>query len=195
MRVPLHWGGVLLCKFKSSQCSKILGLLFVLLCCHSARAQEDTKATTEQIIRSAFIYNFALYTSWPESKLQEFNYEIRVCTLGTDVLGEAIESIRKKTIRNKAVQLLKNVSLEVVNECHVLYVSGVSNDTMLKLYKLSMQHHILLISEHASDRPMRGMITMRVEQNHLMFDVDYTYAKLANLNFSSRLLNLAREVY
>lgn len=156
----------------------------------------DARALTgEQLIRAAYIYNFALYTEWPEDKLQESKYAVRVCTISNDNLGDAIDSIRKKTIHNIPVQLLRNVSVESASDCHVIYVSEVATETMVKLNKVAIQHHILLITEHSPNIPLKGMITLQVENNRLVFDVDYTYAKMANLNFSSRLLSLAREVH
>lgn len=156
--------------------------------------QSMAAPTSEQLIRAAYLYNFAVYTEWPGEKLNDVKPSIRICTLGEDNLDEAIYSIKQRTIRFKPLSIVRNVNEQHIKECHVLYTNVLTSAMQQIISEIAIEHHVLWVSNKAMDSQEDGMISLAVEQSRLVFYVNNAKAKSAGLVLSSRLLQLAKGV-
>ena len=113
----------------------LLLLIFAVVVC----ADNEPIPSREHQIKAAFLYNFALFTEWPDDKLAEPN-TITIGLLGEHQFGDAFDPIKNKTVKDKRL-IIKNFGkfrksfpqdnagksefanyIEQLRKCHVLFI-------------------------------------------------------------------------
>jgi hypothetical protein len=170
---------------------------------------------SEQELRTAYLYNFALFTTWPANWSPENGNTMTLCTIGDDKLGTSIEQLHNRQIRSKRLVVRRAISLEQAPFCHMLYIAENERQNMAAILQSLRGSSVLTISdapaggaptsraavpaasgaEAPAVAPVRSIITLILENRRLMFEVDSAAARQAGLTMSSRLLYLARHVY
>ena len=89
-------------------------LLIVLLC---GAAPNHAGPVQEYELKTAFLYNFILFTLWPNESGPESSPYINVCTIGQDSFGPVLEQIQGRKIREKRLFLRREVSLDQIRDC------------------------------------------------------------------------------
>lgn len=174
----------------NSKLSKLYAVLLALSCALPTTTLSDE--IPEYALKAAFLYNFALFTEWPSH-----NTEFNLCVIGKDPFGKAIEDVAKKQIQGRAVKLsrLDSSSLADIKECDLVFIAY-SEHAQLNRVATQIKHlPILTVAEENGFDHKAVMILMRSDQNKVAFDINKTAAKLAGLDFSSKLLHLAKQVY
>lgn len=146
-------------------------------------------------LKTAFLYNFMLYTSWPKGSIQESAPEVTVCTIGHEQLGSALDQLKNKKVRNKAVVLNRLIDIKDVANCHLLYLAPSEQANYLTIYEQIKDMQVLTVSDFSRSFPPRAAISIEIEDKRLTFKVDMHTVNQSGLVVSSRLLNLAKEVY
>lgn len=161
----------------------------------------------EYELKTAYLYNFALFTAWPASWAPETGGTMAICTIGQDQFGTAIDQLHGRKIRGKRLVVRRAVTLDEAATCHILYITQGEYANMPKIFETLRNTSVLTVSDMQVDRanalldethnavPQRCIITLILENKKLLFEVDAAAAKRAGLSLSSRLLYLARHVY
>lgn len=149
----------------------------------------------EYELKTAYLYNFVLFTQWPQDWPPEAGDSMSICTMGQDLFGPTLDQLQGRKIRDKRLIVRRAVSLEEAQTCHVLYIAASEQENMAKIYETMRNSSVLTVSDLTKTSPMRGIINMAVENKRLMFEVDSVGASQARLLMSSKLLHLARRVY
>lgn len=162
----------------------------------------------EYELKTAYLYNFALFTTWPAEALAGSD-SIVICTMGNDRFGSHIEQLQGRKVRDKQLVVRRGVDLEQASSCHMLYIAENDHEKMAVILEALRGTNVLTVSDIlqaqsettrgagnlAVDKAPRCMIMLILEEKRLMFEVDSTAASQAGLTMSSRLLHLARHVY
>lgn len=186
-----------------------LSLMLVILVCQPIMAYAE--AVQEYELKTAYLYNFALFTLWPQDWSPETGNSMSICTIGQDQFGPTLDQLQGRKIREKRLIVHRAVSLEEAHTCHVLYIAVSEQENMAKIYEtlrnssvltvtdfnaaLPMRNMINAPSDSAEIMPTKGIINMTVENQRLVFEVDTAGARQARLVMSSKLLHLAKRVY
>jgi|EndMetStandDraft_4_1072995.scaffolds.fasta_scaffold240725_2 hypothetical protein len=186
-----------------------LSLMLVILVCQPIMACAES--VQEYELKTAYLYNFALFTLWPQDWSPETGNSMSICTIGQDQFGPALDQLQGRKVREKRLIVHRAVSLEEAHTCHVLYIAVSEQENMAKIYEtlrnssvltvtdfnaaLPMRNMISTPSDSAEIMPTKGIINMTVENQRLVFEVDTTGARQARLVMSSKLLHLAKRVY
>lgn len=185
--------------------SKLLKTLVVIGICTAfgmiggAAAQDDSPATSEDLereylIKAAFLYNFAKFTQWPEEAFSGPQAPLRICVLGADPFGAALDSIVGKSVQNREVVTARLATGSDAGGCHLLFVAESEQDRLSGILEGLVVRPILTISDMKDFAKSGGMINLKVAENRIKFSINLGVARDAALNFSSRLLNLAEIV-
>jgi hypothetical protein len=182
-------------------------LLMTILSCGLVHAVQ----VDEFELKTAYLYNFVLFTTWPASWPPEMGNTIGVCTIGDDRFGNSIEQLHNRKVRGKRVVVRRAIALEQAPSCHMLYIAESERQNMATIIESLRGSSVLTISEASSANalkeegggtpmpaatpPLRCVITLILDNKRLVFEVDSEAAKQAGLTMSSRLLYLARHVY
>lgn len=185
--------------------SKLLKTLVVIGICTAfgmiggAAAQDDSRATSqdlerEYLIKAAFLYNFAKFTQWPEEAFGGPQTPLRICVLGADPFGTALDSIVGKSVQNREVVTARLATGSDAGGCHLLFVAESEQDRLGDILEGLVVQPILTISDMTDFAKSGGMINLKVAGNRIKFAINLGVARDAALNFSSQLLNLAEIV-
>ncbi|HZV97783.1 MAG TPA: YfiR family protein [Methylophilaceae bacterium] len=167
----------------------LFGLLFML-----GQAAEAAPIQ-EYELKTAYLYNFALFTSWPADLPPELGDTMAICTLGQDQFGPTLEQLQGRKIREKRLVVRRGVNLEEALSCHVVYIAASEQENMDKVYETLRNSSVLTVSESSKASPIKSVINMAIDKKRLVFEVNLAAATQARLVMSSKLLHLAKRVY
>jgi hypothetical protein len=150
-------------------------------------------ASPEYALKAAFIYNFAMFTTWAERP----DKTISLCVLGRDPLGSAIDLLEGKEVGLSRLSIvrLRSVS-EVTRNCQIVFVADAEVDNYLGFAEY-MRHApgVLTISDKEGAARQGIIIELTAEGKNIGFVFNQEAARLANVQISSKLLRIARKVY
>ena len=161
----------------------LLLLLLGLLPCRTAHA------ASEYELKAAFLYNFALYTEWPDSPAS-----VRLCVLGRNPFGESLAPLNRKSIRGAEVSVSFITTATEARTCQVLFVAASAHSKMQSIVAGLGDAPVLTVSESNDFYPEMVMVVLATNNNRVSFDISQKVVQQAGLKLSSQLLKLARQV-
>jgi hypothetical protein len=147
--------------------------------------------TTEYRVKTAFLYNFSRFVTWPETALQDHK-QFSLCVTGTDPFGSQLDKLTGKAVHNTSLVVRRLSSLAMLDSCHLVYI-GVDAE-LAEVLLLLGEKPVLTVSETADFIEQGGMIQFVLVDNKVMFRINVAAATTAGLNISSKLLSLAVSV-
>ncbi len=145
----------------------------------------------EYLVKAAFLYNFAKFTEWPSDAYANGAAPLRVCVLGQDPFGTALETIEGRRIKQHLVATLRIARLDQARRCQVLYISASEKDRLGAILARLGRAPILTITDLPGLDPPGAMINFQTVGDKVRFQIDPDHAAFVGLRFSSRLLSLA----
>lgn len=174
---------------------RITTSLLVFACLLVANAMTFAKAQTrtedEHLLKAAYIYNFAKFTSWPENTWQEKASPLNICTMGKDPLISGLKRLSGKIIKERSVIITSIKNTQATNNCHLLYIAKSEKNRYQRILKSMSDKPVLTISELPNFSELGGMIELnnKNDQNHFIINLAAT--RNTGLEISARLLSLA----
>ena len=157
-----------------------------------ARAQSSFDR--EYLIKAAFLYNFLKFVEWPEEALPEGAGTIAVCLVGEDPFGEALESIKGKTVKSKDLVIRRVQALQNLGACQLLFVSSSEKNRLPEIIGALKGRAVLTVGELEGFTQGGGIIRLLIERNNVRFEINADMAERTGLKISSKLLSLAKVV-
>lgn len=151
----------------------------------------DAIVASENTVQAAFIYNFALFTEWPEPLAGHFT----ICVLASAPVFEALQPFRAKQVRGNPVLVTQITSAAQINACQILFIGHSEHAAIKNLSRQLAKSPILLVAEENSFDPQNVTITLVPQQGRIGFKINHTSAQASALIISSRLLKLAQQVF
>lgn len=145
----------------------------------------------EYAMKAAFLYNFALFTEWPEVK----DGDLTLCIFGKDMFGNHLRAIDGKQLNRVRLRVSHRTEANDLKDCDMLYIGEAERPSLPKILAQLAGQSVLTVTD--ADGMIRDgvMIEMSVENNRLTFEVNTDAAKRAHIIISSKLLRLAKFVY
>lgn len=163
-------------------------LAFQLLCTPSAQAQEQL--INENAAKAAFVYNVALYVSWPPPQSDT----ILVGILGKGPLEPEWKNLTGKALNNRKVKVFKSNDIEELLECQIVFIEESSPKKLSRILSQLKNYPILTIGDSPAFSNLGGMLHVSVKNNRITFVANQIQARSSGLEISSKLLKLATEV-
>lgn len=161
--------------------------LFLALLPAASRAE----TATEYAAKAAFIYNVALFSSVPS-----VNGTMRLCVLGRDPFGAALERLDGKTVGAARMAVAyPHSGSEALKQCQILFISASEGDSVATLADAARDAGVLTISDIKGAARRGVMLELYVEDKRIAFECNGAVARAASIGLSSKLLRLARAVY
>lgn len=142
----------------------------------------------EAEMKALYIYNFALFTVWPESTRESITF----CALGDDGVAQAMRRFDGRTLKGRQVRVARLTALSNVERCDVLFV-GAREESALPQVLAELRESAVMTVTDALSNPATGF-QLALDGARLVFDVNLDACRRANLTPESRLLRLARQV-
>ena len=150
-------------------------------------------ATAEYALKAAFIYNFALFTSWDERA----DKTIHLCVLGRDPFGTALDQLEGKPVgaARLATHRMRNPT-EAAHNCQIVFVTYAEVENFLARPSAAQDGiGVLTITDRDGAARMGIMIELTTEDRKIGFEFNQEAARVNHLQVSSKLLRIARKVY
>ncbi len=164
-----------------------LALLLVWL---PVTSPADESLQTEYRVKAAFLYNFARFTTWPELPAGEFT----LCVLGSDALGEQLDTLLDKTVHERQLRVIHLNSTTRLDQCQLVFVGRSYAHKLRTVMSALRDRPVLTVSEIDDFISSGGMIGFRLIDNKVRFEINTAAASSAGLSISSKLLTLATTI-
>ncbi|PLC53673.1 hypothetical protein CR155_12770 [Pollutimonas nitritireducens] len=168
------------------------GLLSLTLSAFLGGVQPAFAQVDENALKAAFIYNFAMFTTWKAhpSEGPVFN----VCVGDDSPLRSALGELSGRPVDNRSWTVRTMPPVSNASICQIVVYDpqngGLANEIAAAVYGNS----VLLVTDGGEARKNHAVITLTLEKDLLHFDVDLGAAKERGVSLSSNLLRLARSV-
>jgi hypothetical protein len=165
----------------------------------SAAVPTETQADAatlnrEYLIKAAILFNFAKFASWPETAFSYPNAPMRLCVLGDDPFGVALDGLHGKQVRNRSLATARISTVEQAPKCHILFVSGSEEANLSAILDYVAELPILTVADIGRFANTGGIIALKEVDNRSRIDINIGAAEKAGLKLSSKLLRLANTV-
>jgi YfiR/HmsC-like len=144
----------------------------------------------ERDMKAALIYNFSMYTTWPENSDQFFN----ICMFDGDQenLNEAL--LERRVLNGKPIHVRNIRDMEDLKTCQVLFMEEATTKNDKQLLQQLKKNSVLFV-HNGEKQTDASMIHIELVDKRYHFSINQQVAKDANLTLSSKLLRLATRVY
>lgn len=162
------------------------------LCCLAILFQPATLTAEEAYqVKAAFLYNFTKFVTWPEA-MEQRGGELRLCIFGVNPFGDYVYQLAGRKVRNFQLQVQEPRNLQELADCNILYLAG--KHPQARALGVVANLPVLTVSDQAGFAERGGNIELLSEENRIRFDINLQAVKDSGLEFSSKLLQLARQV-
>ena len=152
------------------------------------------KASREYVLKAAFLYNFAKFTSWPTEVISGAGKPVRLCILGKDPFGAALESIEGKSVQQRPLITFRIARASDAEGCHIIFIGNSEEERLRGILSGLRELPILTIAEMSNFARAGGIIGLKTVEDRIQFDINVDAANKANLRLSYKLLQLANIV-
>lgn len=142
------------------------------------------------VLKAAILRNFMEFVQWPKMP-----QELVLCSFGQDGLGDALYGLQAYRIQKSALAVRRNVPLDALGACHVLFVPGTERTQLGTILKTVRDQPILIVADFAGGAQLGATLSLHETAGRLGFDANHEAATKAGLHLSARLLQLAQRVY
>lgn len=170
---------------------RVLSWLIVALHLGWAAHAQTSPAVPEYTMKAAYLYNFALLTTWPSAAPAG---PFTLCLYGQDSFGPALEALNGKEVNGQKIQVRHIERIENALQCRLIFINEANEGRVARLVHAVGRAPILTVIDDGVARPAGAMISLAPENRRLTFEVNTTAIKQANLQVSSRLLQFAAKV-
>ncbi len=170
----------------------IVVIVFCALSAGAPKAYAQTSFSREYQIKAAFIYNFTKFVEWPADRFADENTPLILCVIGKDPFGAILEnSFVGKTIKGRAIIINRNIGIDNLEICHVLFVSSSEQERVPQIVAALSGASVLTIADMNRFANQGGSINLVRRRNKIRFEINPDAANRAQLKLSPELLELA----
>ncbi len=166
----------------------LLGVALAAATCASVHAGPPT----EYEVKAAFIHNIAKFVEWPEAV--PASGPLKLCILGQDPFGSALDVLRGKTVHDKVWEVLHANSNTSLRECGVLFIAASERSNLKQVLDATKGSAVLTVGDSEGYAEQGVVVNFYLQDNMVRIEVNLDASKRAGLNISSQLLKLARIV-
>ncbi len=141
----------------------------------------------ENAMKAAFLYNFALFTEWPQH-----SSAINLCISADNALSEALGSIEGREVHGMHLNVIRTTAITDVSSCQILFLGEADLPRARDVIARIGNAPVLTVTDVDGLLEQGVMIDMFESDKRLAFGVNLNATKRAGLTFSSKLLRLAR---
>ena len=157
----------------------------------------------ESYIKAILIYKFIPFIKWPDNGFIYEDSKKNICTIGKSDVGKLLDVIAKKE-GNQNYIISKEIKLEYISKCDVLYIADISKfidiknteENILKqIVVASKINNILTVSDLDCFVKKGGMIGFVNKNEKIKFEINVLAVNEAMLSIEAILLELAVKIY
>lgn len=174
----------------------LAGLAFQILAWLGAAgwgsAQAQVGVPDAQLIRAAYIYNFAKFTTWPDVPRRDGR--LSLCVAGTDALTPGLEALEGRLVRGRFIAVRPVRGADLPQTCQMLYVAASEASRATALLRQARGLPLLTLSAQPGFAEAGGVVELTEAGGRTRFIINLAAARAAGLEISPSLLSLSEVV-
>jgi len=152
-------------------------------------------APTEWDVKAAYLYNFTLFVAWPDRVNVAPDAPFVIGVLGPDPFGRVLDdTFVGKTVGVRPVVVRRLDRPESAGTVQILYLSAADDRDVARALSAVQGKPVLTVADGDGLDRRRVMLTFRIRDSRVRFEVNLALAEDAGLKISSQLLKLALAV-
>lgn len=168
-------------------------LLAIAALLAAPHALSQAPPLNEYQVKAVFLYNFARFVEWPAAALDRGGDTFVIGILGEDPFGAALEStVRGEVIHDRRLVVRHFSSAGEAASGHIVFIGSPAGERFGPALAELARAGVLTVGDSERLAGPGVVISFRLEQNRVRFDVNLEAAERAGLKISSHLLKLAR---
>lgn len=169
--------------------AKLYLLLYWVIISYSSPALAEE--TPEYTLKAAFLYNFSIFTTWPDHSIDTFN----LCIYGKDPFGMDLDTLmQKKRINDRTISIHRTNDIDHLDSCQLVFVSRLSIGNLKNVINTLQDKPVLIVADSPGAIQQGVALNMEVKDEKITFEANLKAARKAGLNLSSQLLRFATAV-
>jgi uncharacterized protein DUF4154 len=149
------------------------------------------EALPEYRLKAAFLYNFALFTEWPD----EVGPTLNLCILGQDPFGQEADGLQGRRVGKRRMTVQRKASSESLNGCQMVFIAPSAIDGLSRVLGRLHGSPVLTVADSPGAVHQGVVLNMTIVESKITFEANLQAARAARLTLSSKLLRLATEVH
>lgn len=162
--------------------------LMALLCSLQSGISFGASDQGEAKVKTAYIYNFSKYTTWPPSPN---GAPLNICLLGAETLAKQLVALEGRQVQSRTISVKTLSPLQSTAKCEVLFIGNLQKEQLAKSLNGIATSPILTVSGRPGFAKQGGMIELIRQGTKIRFIINMESVNRAGLSISSRLLKLA----
>lgn len=148
--------------------------------------------TGEYTLKSAFLYNFSLFATWPDQSSATFN----LCIYGHDPFGKKLDILlQDKHVGQRPITIHRINQRDQLPQCQLVFISRSEAKNLSQIVDGLADFPVLTVADSPGACLQGVMLNMLIKHDKITFEANLTQARSTGLVLSSHLLRLAAEVY
>jgi hypothetical protein len=169
-----------------------LGLLALCGFFAEARGYGAEPSLTETQVKSLFLLNFAKYVEWPADAFVTSSAPIIIGLVGdSKLVAELARTVEGKRVDGRSILILPIQTPEDCETCHILFLGGTEKTALVEILNRIKMKPVLTVGETDQFLEQGGVIRFAKKEGKVRLEINLEAARQANLQISSRLLNVA----
>ncbi len=164
--------------------------LLCLLSCLAAAAPAVAQDVPEYRLKAAFVYNFMVFTEWPDDTAPE----LTLCIVGRDPFGAEIDAVARKRVAHRAIAIQRLAVEASLSNCQVVFIARSAITQLERVLDKLADRHVLTVADTQGAMQRGVQLNMEVKDSKVTFEANLDAARRHHLQLSSKLLQLATEV-
>lgn len=150
-------------------------------------------AVEEQELKAAIVFNLLLFVEWPVDAVAASTVSMVLCVSPSNALNAPLRALQGRPVRSQLLDVRDLPAGASRAACHAVYLDA-ADSARLAAAKPDQVSMALVISDDVESPLPQAAIVLRHVGGRIGFDVNLEAARQARLQFSSKLLRLARRV-
>lgn len=178
--------------------SVLFSLVFVIVALSSAIPclADNSRPSLEYQVKASLIFNFLQFVEWPPEVWEQSPSTMHICVVGGDRFGLALTTLEREIVRGKHIEISHLEASETgrLKNCQVVFFTDGSQIEIDRVLSFVRNQSILTVGESSDFLEKGGVISLLIDSDRVVFDINRRAALQARLNVSSKLLRVARMV-
>ena len=163
-----------------------------------ANGQEDTiDAVQEYNVKSAFLYSFGRYVTWPQEKSGETGGKFVVAVLGESAIAEPLGRVAaSRQVGGMPIVVRHAASADKLPACHILFISRYADAAQIEAAIKRFDGASVLVVGESPGLAETGKagVNFFLNGDAISFEINAANTQRQKLHLNAKLLSLGRRI-
>lgn len=166
------------------------GLCVFLFLIFSIKLQAQTIA--EYNIKALFLFHFTHFVEWPSNTFSNPDDPFIIGILGNDPFHSFIdETVAGEKVQGHSIVVQRYQDVKDIKDCNIIFISSNEVEKLTEILIALSGRNILTVSDIKDFAVTGGMVGFFTKDNKIKMQINVSASKIADLNISSKLLQVA----